>query len=128
MSCVMANVFCQVCFGTVSPTDAATRGLILETLNLDSGMKEAGIVIDDTTFVYHSEKNIEGNLVNGLGGALFTVPEDKLQHITKIERMEFQGQSGCYLVLFDLTRQDRAYFHKIFGKLFNAGEMGEPAV
>lgn len=120
------NVFCQICFGNVSPTDTATRGLILETLNSDSRMKEAGITIADASFVYHPEKNIEGNLLNGLGGALFSVPEDKLPHMAKIERMEFQGQSGCYLVLFDLTQQDRAQIHRMFGKLFNAGEIGEP--
>eukprot|EP00444_Apocalathium_aciculiferum_P020883 CAMPEP_0183475996 /NCGR_PEP_ID=MMETSP0370-20130417/165724_1 /TAXON_ID=268820 /ORGANISM="Peridinium aciculiferum, Strain PAER-2" /LENGTH=121 /DNA_ID=CAMNT_0025668813 /DNA_START=95 /DNA_END=460 /DNA_ORIENTATION=- len=121
----MANVFCQVSFGAVSPTDEATRGLIIETLNASEAMKEAGIVVEDASFVYHPEKNVEEHLVNGLGGALFTVPEDKLADITRIERMTFQGQETSFLVMFDLTKQDRAYFYNVFGKVFEAGEMGE---
>ena len=126
----MANVFLQISFGTIAPTDAATRGLLIETLNTDSRimMKEVGITVEDATFVYHAEKNVQENFCNGyLGGALFTVPEEKLPTLTNIERMEFQSQDGCFLVMFDMTKNDRDYLHKLFGKLFEAGEMGEPS-
>jgi hypothetical protein len=117
-----ANVLCEISFGRlVSPTSTGTRGIILKTLN--SALQRAGITVEDASFVYHAEKHAEGNLVDGVvGGALFTVPEDKLRHIIGGQVVGSANEDGVNVKLIDLTKGDHAYVHQ-FGKLFNAGEI-----
>ncbi len=52
-------MFCQIAFGIISPTDERTRSFSIETIDADSRVKEAGITVEDATFIYYPEKNVE---------------------------------------------------------------------